>query len=576
MQIVVGGCLAQKDRDLDPASGRRHVDVVFGTHNVHRAVELLARGPRATGPITEIWTRPLDEADAVPLAPCRSSARSPYAAWVTIQIGCDNTLRLLHRARRCGAARSAGPSTTSSAEVERLAADGVTEVTLLGQNVNSYGRDLTLRRPAKAATDVPGPARCSPTCSRAVGGGRGHPPGALHEPAPEGPAARDHRRHGRRPTRCASTCTCRCSRAATGVLAAMHRGYTAERYLERLAAARAAHRRPRRHHRHHRRLPRRDRRRLRAHPRGGRRGRVRQRLHLHLLAPARHRGGRAGRPLRRPGRRRRALRAAPGRGRALRRCAKHEARVGRVEEVDGRGPEQARTPRVLTGRTRQNKLVHFPSPAPAPRRHLRHRRGHRRRRRTTCGASCVEVVAVATPPHPHPGRRRLSVARRHVALRRPDGVGQVGASPTAVARGRPDVRARHRRLHAGVPGHGHRHGQAHAGRAGRGAAPPPRPGRSRARSTPSPGSRPTRRAALADIEAPGPAGPARRRHRPLPAGRGRRPRRCPGQFPDGAGRARGRARHRRALHARLADARPGGRRPHGADATAAGSCGPSR
>ena len=75
----------------------------------------------------------------------------------------------------------------------------------------------------------------------------------------------------------------------------MHRGYTAERYLERLAAARARRRRPGRHHRHHRRLPRRDRRRLRAHARGRRRGRVRLRLHVHLLAPTRHRGGDDGR-----------------------------------------------------------------------------------------------------------------------------------------------------------------------------------------------------------------------------------------------------------------------------------------
>ncbi len=101
------------------------------------------------------------------------------------------------------------------------------------------------------------------------------------------------------------------------VLAAMHRGYTAERYLD------EAGRRPRRgarpggDHRHHRGLPRRDRRRLRAHPRGGGRRRVRQRLHVHLLAPAGHRGGRAGRRLRRSRRRGRALRAPAGRHRAL-------------------------------------------------------------------------------------------------------------------------------------------------------------------------------------------------------------------------------------------------------------------
>src|SRR3954470_15271038 len=53
LEIVVGGCLAQKDREqIQQRAG--HVDVVVGTHNVHRTVDLLAQS-RANGPITEIW-----------------------------------------------------------------------------------------------------------------------------------------------------------------------------------------------------------------------------------------------------------------------------------------------------------------------------------------------------------------------------------------------------------------------------------------------------------------------------------------------------------------------------------------
>ena len=88
-QIVVSGCLAQKDRDL-VRQRAPWTDVVLGTHNVHRAGELLAHAG-AHGPITEI----LDEAviDDHALFPSALPARreTSYNAWVTIQIGCDNS-----------------------------------------------------------------------------------------------------------------------------------------------------------------------------------------------------------------------------------------------------------------------------------------------------------------------------------------------------------------------------------------------------------------------------------------------------------------------------------------------------
>src|SRR4051794_38849542 len=89
MEIVVSGCLAQKDQDA-VRERAPYVDVVFGTHNVHRATELLHRS-RTEGPLTEILTE--TAADDYELFPSAMPARRDegYTAWVTIQIGCDNS-----------------------------------------------------------------------------------------------------------------------------------------------------------------------------------------------------------------------------------------------------------------------------------------------------------------------------------------------------------------------------------------------------------------------------------------------------------------------------------------------------
>ena len=315
-------------------------------------------------------------------------------------------------------------------EVEALAADGVTEVTLLGQNVNSYGRDLTLRPVAAAA-----PRRRASAVRRAAPGRRRRrrASAVCATPAriPRTSGPRRSRPWPRR-RRCASTSTCRCSRAAIASLAAMHRGYTAARYLERLAAARAAVRRPRRDHRHHRRLPRRDRRRLRAHPRGGGRGRVRQRVHVHLLAAARHGGGVDDRALRRTGggaERFERLRVVVERS-AL---ARHTARVGRERRSRRRGTEQANPSR--------HHRSHPPEQARAlrravagPPRHLRHACESPAPRRTTSRASSSRCSA-GRPPHPHPGGGALNVPLGTARHRRAHGVREVGARAGGGPRG---------------------------------------------------------------------------------------------------------------------------------------------
>ena len=160
--------------------------------------------------------------------PCRSKREVDFSAWVTIQIGCDNTCAfcIVPSVRGQEISRPFGELV---AEVERLAADGVSEVTLLGQNVNSYGRDLTSdRRTAEPSIDddargrVPvGHRPCSPgpaavrRPARRGGAVDGIRPGALHQPPPQGPAARDHRGHGRQPGGLQPPPPARCSPAAT-------------------------------------------------------------------------------------------------------------------------------------------------------------------------------------------------------------------------------------------------------------------------------------------------------------------------------------------------------------------------
>ena len=88
-QIVVAGCLAQKDKDVVREKAP-YVDVVMGTHNVHRAIELLDMAS-VSGGVTEIFDEAvIDDHALFPSALPVKRERS-YNAWVTIQIGCDNS-----------------------------------------------------------------------------------------------------------------------------------------------------------------------------------------------------------------------------------------------------------------------------------------------------------------------------------------------------------------------------------------------------------------------------------------------------------------------------------------------------
>ena len=343
LQIAVGGCLAQKDRGLIQERAP-HVDVVFGTHNVGHAADLL-RSAALEGPIMEI----LEESNAFPSAlPVRRDL--PHAAWVTIQIGCDNRCAFCIVPSVRGREISR-PFDEIVAEVEQLADAGTVEVTLLGQNVNSYGRDITRRRPLfaellRAVGAVDGIRRVRFTSP--------HPKDLRPETVAamaETPAVCEHLHL---PLQAGSDRT----------LAAMHRGYTGARYLEKLRAARDG-------------VPDLA---VTTDLIVGFPGETDDDFDrtLEVVAEAEYDSAYTFLFSPRPGTeaatmtdrfvapdlagaRFERLKVVVERS-ALRR---HEARVGRAEEVLVEGPSR-KDAAVTTGRTRQNKLVHFATDTPLP------------------------------------------------------------------------------------------------------------------------------------------------------------------------------------------------------------------
>src|SRR5690606_7334399 len=132
MQIAVGGCLAQKDRDAI-VKRAPWVDVVFGTHNIGSLPALLERARVQREAQVEIEESLVTFPSTLP-----TRRESPYAAWVSISVGCNNTCTFCIVPSLRGKERDRRPGEIL-AEIEALVAEGVLEVTLLGQNVNAYG-----------------------------------------------------------------------------------------------------------------------------------------------------------------------------------------------------------------------------------------------------------------------------------------------------------------------------------------------------------------------------------------------------------------------------------------------------
>lgn len=135
LQIAVGGCMAQKDRDTIVRKAP-WVDVVFGTHNMGSLPALLERARHNHEAQVEI----LESLDVFP-STLPSRRESQHSGWVSISVGCNNTCTFCIVPSLRGKEKDRRPGDIL-AEVEALVADGVVEVTLLGQNVNSYGAEF--------------------------------------------------------------------------------------------------------------------------------------------------------------------------------------------------------------------------------------------------------------------------------------------------------------------------------------------------------------------------------------------------------------------------------------------------
>jgi tRNA-2-methylthio-N6-dimethylallyladenosine synthase len=135
MQIAVGGCLAQKDRGTIVEKAP-WVDVVFGTHNLAALPVLLERARHNAEAQVEIVEALQNFPSDLP-----SRRESPYSAWVSVSVGCDNTCTFCIVPSLRGRETDRRPGDVL-AEIRALVESGVVEITLLGQNVNSYGRSF--------------------------------------------------------------------------------------------------------------------------------------------------------------------------------------------------------------------------------------------------------------------------------------------------------------------------------------------------------------------------------------------------------------------------------------------------
>jgi len=373
LQIAVGGCLAQKDREL-LLERAPHVDAVFGTHNLGRVAALLELARASGEPVLEVLEAPgAGEGTDFPSAMAVRHDQ-PHAAWVTIQVGCNNSCAF------CIVPEVRGPEVSRPfgelvAEIEGLAARGTVEFTLLGQNVNSYGRDLTakLRRSPAGHGDPAflagarwvreGASKPRPVFAdllREIGAVPGVRRVRFTSPHPKDLRPETIAAMAETPTVCEQL-HLPLQSGSDRILAAMRRGYTAKRYLGLLGEARAAVADlavttdiivgfPGETEEDFERT-------LEVASQAGYdsaytfvfspRPGTRAAQMTELYVPADEIADRFDR-----------LKVVVERS-AL---ARNLARVGRVEEAIVEGPSK-KDPEVLSGRTRQGKLVHFPPPA---------------------------------------------------------------------------------------------------------------------------------------------------------------------------------------------------------------------
>ncbi|MCK8817683.1 tRNA (N6-isopentenyl adenosine(37)-C2)-methylthiotransferase MiaB [Natroniella sulfidigena] len=137
--LIIGicGCMMQQEDVVKEIKEKyRHVDIVFGTHNIHHFPKLLKEAKEDKNPLVKVWE---ESKELIPEMPVQR--KDDHKAFVTIIYGCDNfcTYCIVPHVRGREKSR---PLENIVKEIEDLVADGVKEVTLLGQNVNSYGKDF--------------------------------------------------------------------------------------------------------------------------------------------------------------------------------------------------------------------------------------------------------------------------------------------------------------------------------------------------------------------------------------------------------------------------------------------------
>lgn len=138
--LGVCGCMSQEERVVNKLLKKyQHVDLIFGTHNIHRLPEYLYDAYMNKERVIEVWSQ---EGDIVEHLPVERDGN--IKAWVNITYGCDEFCTYCIVPYTRGKERSRDPEAIL-AEIEKLVDAGYKEVTLLGQNVNSYGKDFKER-----------------------------------------------------------------------------------------------------------------------------------------------------------------------------------------------------------------------------------------------------------------------------------------------------------------------------------------------------------------------------------------------------------------------------------------------